>query len=167
MAVTVIGVLEKLMPRLAMWRSPDLEPQQFSILVAEDEETLRCAYVKSLAKLGYSVIEAVDGQDALSKARGYAGPIHALVTDLNMPNLNGDELAREIKVSRPDIQILMISGLRRNALATEAVRRYPLLEKPFRLSTLLQVVENLVRTHPTAAPNPSADIHWNELSLAH
>ena len=60
-----------------------------------------------------------------------------------MPNLNGEELAREIKVSRPDIQILMITRvLRRNDFATEAIRRYPLLEKPFRLSTLLEVVEN-------------------------
>ena len=136
------------MPRLAMWRSPDLEPQRFSILVAEDEETLRCAYVKSLSKLGYSVIEAVDGQDALSKARGYAGPIHALVTDLNMPNLNGDELAREIKVSRPDIQILMISGLRRNALATEAVRRYPLLEKPSDCPRCYRLLRSLFEPTP-------------------
>jgi two-component system, cell cycle sensor histidine kinase and response regulator CckA len=144
-----------------------LEPQRVSILVAEDEEVLRCAYVKSLSKLGYSVIEAVDGKDALSKAREHAGQIHALVTDLNMPNLNGEELARQIKLSRPDIQILIITGLRQNDFATEAVRRYPLLEKPFRLSTLVEVVETLVRSHPGAQPIPSADVQWNELSMAH
>lgn len=81
-----------------------------TLLVAEDEPALRRLMVRTLRARGYRVLEAEDGQDALRVARRYAEPLHALVTDLVMPRLDGRRLAAALRHERPDVLVLYTSG---------------------------------------------------------
>jgi len=130
-----------------------LEPGPICILLAEDEEAIRRAYARSLAKCGYSVIEAVDGVDALNKATEYPGEIHVLITDVNMPKMDGHQLARHFKMSRPDVPIIIISGLGQHHFPPDAVHYSDAaLVKPVRTPTLLGKLEELLRGHSASQP---------------
>jgi two-component system, cell cycle sensor histidine kinase and response regulator CckA len=63
-----------------------------------------------LEDFGYRVIEAVDGEDAMELAEQTDGPIHLLLTDLVMPGMGGEELARRLGGRRPRMKILFMSG---------------------------------------------------------
>ena len=63
-----------------------------------------------LRKAGYNVIDAVDGQDGLYKSREFKGTIRLLISDVEMPNVTGFELARQIQIERPEIRVLLMSG---------------------------------------------------------
>src|SRR5207253_1639034 len=64
------------------------------VLVVEDEPGVRAPICRSLRKLGYFVIEAENGEDALRKLEDYHAPVHLLVTDVIMPEMNGAELTQ-------------------------------------------------------------------------
>jgi CheY-like chemotaxis protein len=109
-----------------------------SVLVAEDDPFVRSYAVTCLSSLGYRVIEAVDGREALQKLNDGA---HAdlLFTDVVMPGgLNGWELAERARQIRPGLKVLLTSGY---ALETLAERgRLPagviILNKPYRKAEL-------------------------------
>jgi two-component system cell cycle sensor histidine kinase/response regulator CckA len=81
-----------------------------TILFADDNETFQKPVADLLRKSGYNVITASDGDDALQKARGFAGIIHLLLADIDMPRTSGIELAIQVNRERPDTKILLISG---------------------------------------------------------
>jgi CheY-like chemotaxis protein len=83
---------------------------QETILVVEDELAIRMIARRVLTSLGYTVLEAGNGLEALTKAKRYPGPIDLLVTDLVMPGLSGTELAEQMVVLRPDLKVLFVSG---------------------------------------------------------
>ena len=89
---------------------PILPPQPRTILLAEDDDVTRHAMARLLRKLGFQVLDARDGQEALELAEWHAGPIHLLVTDRLMPRLNGLQLAAQIRESRPRLPVLLTSG---------------------------------------------------------
>jgi CheY-like chemotaxis protein len=74
-----------------------------SILLAEDERPLRKLVLKILRAAGYNVIVAADGRDGLEKSRQFNGTIHLLLSDVEMPNMTGIELATQIQIVRPEI----------------------------------------------------------------
>ena len=133
-----------------LWEIRHLEPHEVCILVAEDQTISRYTMVRSLSKQGYCVIEAVDGKDALAKVAAYDGHIHLLVTNVRMPNMDGHELARELKRERPDVQILIVSGDHEENFPPEAVHHSDALMKPVDTATLLGKVDQLLRRHPAA-----------------
>jgi len=109
-----------------------------SVLLVEDEDSLRGVVRKFLEKCGYVVLEARDGQSALRIASLFPGPIHALLTDVVMPGMSGCELARTLSLRRPTTKVLFMSGYAADAnLPPEATDpKGHLINKPFSRSAL-------------------------------
>jgi len=81
-----------------------------SILVVEDDDTVRDLASISLRMHGYAVLAGRDGKDALGICGEHEGPVQLLVTDVVMPGMSGRELARKIEPLRPAMKTLYISG---------------------------------------------------------
>jgi two-component system, cell cycle sensor histidine kinase and response regulator CckA len=81
-----------------------------TVLFVEDEDPVRAIAVRALARLGYSVLAARDGGEALSLAASHAGRIDLLVTDLVLPRMDGREVARRVSAVRPGLPVLLTSG---------------------------------------------------------
>ena len=122
-----------------------------TILVAEDDKALRFLVARILRGAGYSVIEAVDGEDALARSASH-GRIDLLVTDMVMPKLGGVELARRLNVSNPDLRIMYMSGYPDAGLGKrgEVEPDTCWMAKPFAARDLLQEVRNRLDTRRTA-----------------
>ena len=81
-----------------------------TILIVEDEASIRALSRRVLEKRGYRVLEASSGRDALERVRIEEGPIHLLLTDLVMPDMGGTELASRLQQLHPDLRVLFMSG---------------------------------------------------------
>jgi CheY-like chemotaxis protein len=81
-----------------------------TILLAEDEVGIRAMTRAYLESLGYTVLEAADGSEAIKISREYDGPIDLVLTDVLMPVVRGDAVVRSIRRERADIKALFISG---------------------------------------------------------
>jgi PAS domain S-box-containing protein len=120
-----------------------------TILVAEDEASLRAMIVDILQSCGYEVLEAPDGLSALKTAEGSRQPIHLLLTDLVMPGLGGRELADRLSAVHPKLKTLYISGytddvaFRHGAFGVRAA----FLQKPFSPEGLSHKVRELLDAH--------------------
>jgi PAS domain S-box-containing protein len=90
-----------------------------TILLAEDDASVRSLARRAFERHGYVVFEAPGGPDALVLARETRAPIDLLVTDVVMPGLNGKELAHSLLVDRPTIRVLYMSGYADGALSTD------------------------------------------------
>jgi PAS domain S-box-containing protein len=110
-----------------------------TVLVAEDEESLRALIEIVLQRLGYTVLLAADGPSALEIAASQ--PIDLLVTDVVMPGLSGFDLARSLRIVNPRTRVLMMSGYTSAALEPHGlVDGDSLLQKPFTPDGLAQAV---------------------------
>ncbi len=109
-----------------------------TILLVEDENSLRNLSRHYLENQGYTVLEAPDGAVAITISNTYSGFIHLLLTDVIMPGVNGRELARLICAMRPETKVLYMSGYTEHAVAHNGILEegIVLLQKPFSLSTL-------------------------------
>ncbi len=117
-----------------------------TILVVEDNPLVLEFTGSALAGLGYNVITAVDGDDALKKADEYSGHIHMMMTDVILTGFNGKELAERIARVRPGIKILFSSGysgdlITRSGVIDEGIN---FLGKPFSSYTLAKTVRNVL-----------------------
>jgi len=111
-----------------------------TILVAEDQPDLRWMICQFLQELGYSVLEAKDGGDAIALAEQYKGTIDVLLTDIVMPHVRGSEVARRLSASRPDMRIIFMSGYTEGEFGAgpgeDRGAKTTILQKPFELSAL-------------------------------
>lgn len=119
-----------------------------TILVVEDETTLRGLVRQSLTNQGYTVLVAGEGADAEMVSTAHQGPIHLLLTDVIMPGMNGRELAQRISSQRPDIKVLYMSGYTENAIGHNGTLEegISLLQKPFTLPALKAKVREVLDT---------------------
>jgi CheY-like chemotaxis protein len=95
------------------------------------------------------VITAANGADAVALAAGYAGDIHLLLTDVVMPNMLGKEVAERIRLARPDIEVLFMSGYAQPVLASQG-RLDPdvhLIEKPFTAVAIIEKAGRILDGH--------------------
>jgi CheY-like chemotaxis protein len=92
-----------------------------TVLVVEDDAQVRGLVSRMLKKQGYEVLEAARPSEALAIAATSAGPIHLLVTDVVMPELNGRELGSQVRALRPDVAILYMSGYSDHLLDRDGV----------------------------------------------
>ena len=111
-----------------------------TILVAEDDASIRALIARALESLGYRVIIAGDGFAAIEAAESHEGAIHLLVTDLIMPALGGRELAARLQSVRPDLKVVFISGYAGHSLAEREMGTMAFLQKPFSLDNLAAVI---------------------------
>ncbi len=117
-----------------------------TILLAEDDESVRALATVALSRAGYRVHAAGSGQSALELARREPGPIHLLVTDVVMGGISGPQLSEELRRSRPTIRTLFVSGYAENAIVHHGVLDPGIayLAKPFTSSTLVRKVREVL-----------------------
>jgi two-component system, cell cycle sensor histidine kinase and response regulator CckA len=113
-----------------------------TLLLVEDEVAVRTIALTALRRAGYQVISASDGVEALAVASAHDGPIDLLVTDVVMPKMGGEQLARELALLRPGIPVLFVSGYADSFVVEDRVagNGSAFLQKPFTLSTLVERV---------------------------
>ncbi len=117
-----------------------------TVLLVDDEPSVRRATRRMLERAGFAVIDAPNGEEALRCARAHPGPIALLVTDVVMPLMGGPELAEHLARERPDTPVLFVSGYsEENAFSggrggTEG--RF--LHKPFTLEALIEAAGRLL-----------------------
>lgn len=128
-----------------------------TILVVEDDADVRALVVGSLTKLGYQVVSATDGLEAL-KAMAGTETIDVLLTDVVLPNgMLGPDIARELATHHPHAQVLLMSGYTRGAETGmgELDESYELIQKPFTRAQLggrlRQIINASRQTPPMAA----------------
>lgn len=117
-----------------------------TVLLVDDEEVLRRLLSRILVDAGFDVVEAENGAAALKTARGIDGGLHLVVTDIQMPVMDGIEFARQFRPLHPAVPILFITGRDLPPTVDDSVTDRGLLRKPFRSETFLAVVSQLVTT---------------------
>jgi PAS domain S-box-containing protein len=134
-------------------------PGQETILLVEDEATVRKLARECLQLQGYVVLEAVEGAAALQLAQMHPGPIHLLLTDVIMPGMTGRELASRLSRSRPGIKVLYMSGYTENVIGHNGMldAGVMLLQKPFSLPTLRAKVREVLETELPLEASLAAD----------
>ena len=117
-----------------------------TILLVEDEEMVRELAVESLQRYGYTIMEAPNGDKALSICEGCKETIDLLITDVVMPGMNGIELARRFRDSRPGVPVLFMSGYAEGAVEHLGgiADRQSFLQKPITPTTLSRKVREML-----------------------
>ena len=115
-----------------------------TILLVEDEDLVRRLEREVLEQSGYRVLEASNGADALAVARAHLGVIDLLLTDTVMPQLNGHELAEELRARRPEMKILFTSGYAADAIHRVLEPSIAFLPKPFTPTSLGRKVREVL-----------------------
>jgi two-component system cell cycle sensor histidine kinase/response regulator CckA len=117
-----------------------------TVLLVEDEESVRQLVRETLEAKGYKVLEADSGEAALRLASHHAGPIHMLVTDVVMPGMSGRELSTQLCASHPQTKVLYLSGYTEDAIVHEGVLEpgTAFLQKPFTLQMLSRKVRDVL-----------------------
>ena len=127
---------------------PFRQPQRGTetILLVEDEPSVRTLVRDELRKLGYRVVEAKNGVEACLLATQQAGSFQLLLTDIVMPGMGGRELAQHLSVIKPDLRILFISGYMDDVgiMAGQEEGTSSFLQKPFTPEVLARAVRNLL-----------------------
>jgi PAS domain S-box-containing protein len=123
-----------------------------TILITEDEETVRQLAETSLRRNGYNVLSASSGPQALAAAHAYKGDIHLLITDVIMPEMGGWDLMQQLRTQIPHLKVLFVSGYTDDAVLRQGVlqQNVDFLQKPFSPNTLLQKVRSVL--DPPAKP---------------
>jgi signal transduction histidine kinase/ActR/RegA family two-component response regulator len=113
-----------------------------TILLVEDEEQVRELALRVLQRVGYTVLAASDPAAATAMADRHPGHIHLLITDMQLPQLSGRELAARLGIHRPAIKVLYISGTADGSAARLRLLEpgTHFLEKPFSLDRLLRTI---------------------------
>lgn len=117
-----------------------------TILVVEDEETVRKLVVKILETTGYNILSAHDGNSAIEVATNHKEKIDLLLTDVIMPGRNGIEVYKEISALRKDIKVLYMSGYTYNIIAEYGVAEDStnFIQKPLTVSYLTSKVREIL-----------------------
>src|SRR6266568_8531280 len=143
------------LPRVEEGVVPTLEPpkdvisqtqRSETVLVVEDEDAVRALTTEVLRSDGYKVLQACHSDEAFHVSGKYEGPIHLMVTDVVMPQMNGRELAEHLGQSRREMKVLYVSGYTDDAIFRDGVLQagMPFLQKPFQLGTLLHKVREVL-----------------------
>ncbi len=117
-----------------------------TVLLVEDEPLVRDLAADILRETGYTVLRARDGREAVTVCRDHNGPIHLLLTDVVMPEINGKKLADLLLSIRPDMKVLYMSGYTDHASLHQEVWEniVSFLQKPFTESSLTHKVRDVL-----------------------
>lgn len=119
-----------------------LSPKIHTVLLVEDDDSVRMSVEDLLRQHGVKVLAARNGLDALSITSNHSAPIDFLITDIVMPGMSGPDLIRRLKESRGEVKVLFITGYDADKLSPRLgeERSYPVLRKPFREDELIGMV---------------------------
>jgi two-component system, cell cycle sensor histidine kinase and response regulator CckA len=150
--------LPRVLDKVQASRPPDTATSQqrsATVLVVEDEPSLRTFTCTLLQENGYTVMEAGDGEEALALAGEYKQPIHLLLTDMIMPGMNGPAVAERLASLHPEAKVLFMSGysgfVSRGLVDPHAV----LVSKPFTRDELLRKIQQILSSRTLAPANES------------
>jgi two-component system, cell cycle sensor histidine kinase and response regulator CckA len=117
-----------------------------TILVVEDEKAVRELTVKMLQRLGYSVLIAASGAEAIEISRAHTGGISLLLTDVVMPNMSGRQLADILQPARPGMKVIYLSGYTENTVIHHGVldSGIEFLPKPFSREVLAKKIRDVL-----------------------
>ena len=125
-----------------------------TVLVVDDEPAVRVITKRILQRSGYAVLEAAGGVEALDTLREHPGPVHLLLTDVIMPEMNGREVAQRVRGQRPGIRVVFMSGYSPEAIAHDGLldEGAAFVRKPFESGLLLQTVRRALDTTEQMTP---------------
>ena len=137
---------EKLPPGRSDWRGSG------TILVVEDEAGVREVAERMLQDFGLETIAAVDGRDALEIMDQVGDSVTAVLLDMSMPRMGGQETFRRLRERRPDLPVIMMSGYTEQTVAPQFTGSGPgltaFLQKPFLAEDLMEILREVVRVAP-------------------
>lgn len=121
-----------------------------TILLVEDEEALRDLLAGHLSRLGYNVLTASDGPEALETEEDHEGVIDLLLSDVVMPTFGGIEVARAVRQTRPDTKVILMSGYPMHGAQNDTVLPPDItfLPKPIDLNILARKIHAEITTNP-------------------
>ena len=117
-----------------------------TVLLVEDEESVRQLVRETLAAKGYRVMEAANGENGAIVAAQYDGKIDLVITDVVMPGMGGRELVKQLAQTRPETKVLYLSGYTEDAIINEGTMESgaAFLQKPFTLQNLARKVREVL-----------------------
>src|SRR5579862_5727402 len=127
------------------------ERSNITILPAEDAAPLRNLLQTIFENAGFTLLIAEDGQEAAHLAHGHEGIIDLLVSNVQMPNMTGPDLARSLRLARPELRVMLVSADPQVLLKPDTV--WWLLQKPFGPKDII----NKVHAAMAAPPTPMRD----------
>jgi two-component system cell cycle sensor histidine kinase/response regulator CckA len=132
-------------------RIRDTQPEEWprgreTILLVEDEDMVRTFAKTVLERQGYTVFDAANGGEALLLSQKIETPIHLLVTDVIMPNLNGKELYQHLRRLRSGLRVLYMSGYTESVIGTHGLldEGIHFMQKPFTIKALAVKVREVL-----------------------
>ena len=133
-----------------------LEQGSATILLVEDDASLRELLSRSLSRCGYSVVAPATPEEALRLAQDEIASLELLVTDAVMPGMSGPSLARQVTACWPDVRVLLISGYTDDAMLRLGLldSNQTFMQKPFGPRAFLQKVREVLDRHGVAAGCP-------------
>jgi hypothetical protein len=125
-----------------------------TILLVEDDPSVRGAAKRILKGAGYTVIEADNGKRALELLQELKEPLHLLLSDVVMPEMGGHDLAERFAALLPGVPVLFMSGYSENAISEGGVLKpgIQLLQKPFDRDSMLKRVREVLDSRPPNGP---------------
>ena len=117
-------------------------PETATILVCDDEHSVRHLVCTLLTRHGYQVLEAQNGRRAMEVAGAHTGTIHLLLADVTMPELDGPSLAEQLRAVRPDVRVVFMSA------DWVSDGRCPFVQKPFLASALMRAIRDALAQPP-------------------
>lgn len=119
-----------------------------TVLLADDESAIALLFEMDLTRRGYCVLKAHSASEATQMSEACPTPIDVLVADWNMPDMKGDELARQLLEQRPEMKFILMSG---HPSAAEAINGFPaeqaaFIPKPLTPSKLDSTIKELLST---------------------
>lgn len=149
-------------PRIAPSEStpPTAKPEshhastQATILLVEDDESIRLLMTTVLQDHGYQVLVAGDGMQALQLLQVHKGPCDLVIADVIMPRMTSTALIEGVAAMKPEAKVLLMSGYGLDTLKSNGVpETTPFLPKPFLPTTLIDTVRELLRPAPSSLPS--------------
>jgi CheY-like chemotaxis protein len=135
-------------PRPAVLRAP--VPEKWTgkgtVLVVDDDPNVRAVTSRMVEASGFEVLQAVDGRHAVEVFREKKESISAVVLDLTMPNLNGDEAFEQMQEIQPDVKVLLVSGFSESSKSSRLINKglSAFLQKPFKPEELKQQLRSML-----------------------
>ena len=116
------------------------------VLLVDDEPLVREVVSRTLREVGYVVLEASNGFDAINIAGEPASEaIGVLITDVEMPHMRGDEVARKVRLIHPDLKVIFVTGYGEDSVAgSRTTQAETIIEKPFAPSVLVSRIRDLL-----------------------
>ena len=118
-----------------------------TVLVVDDEETVRAYASRILERLGFKVLTAKDGRDGVEKFRAHTDEISLVLLDMTMPHMDGKEAFRELKIIKPDISVILSSGYNEQEATSYFTGKglAGFIQKPFQIDTLVAKLREVLQ----------------------